>query len=225
MGTRKEPPLQNILTSQKYLNLQKSPFWKKFLLPPPAAQTSPLKDAPSASFLPSTWLCIMCFSGTSSNLSEEKRGKPLFPETSCCTPLCPFSLPTRRTPQMHSLPYAAALEQRKPLQTAQQLSPEPSLCWKWVSEPGCSPRHAVMVFTFGLAFSIRPVGLLWSVKWDLRPVPWLCCLLPMLSMSLEILDIFMSVSGLTSPHPSSPMGFNPCKPENRSQRVWNRLAH
>lgn len=34
MGTRKEPPLQNILTTQKYLNLQKSPFLKKFFTSP-----------------------------------------------------------------------------------------------------------------------------------------------------------------------------------------------
>lgn len=147
----------------------------------------------------------MCFSGTSCNLSEERRGKPLFPDDSCSTPLCQFSLPIHRTLQAHSLPPTASLEQGKLLHTAQKHSLKPSPCWKWVLESGCSPRHAEMVFAFDLTFSISRVGLLWSAKRTWRPVPWLYCLLPVLSMSLKILDTFMSVSDPTSPQPSSPV--------------------
>lgn len=142
MGTRKEPPLQNILTSQKYLNSQKKSSFLKFcfplLLPKPVLKKMFLRPL---FFLPlDCALCVFLGQAAICLKREEENLSSLMTEGS--TPLCPFSLPIHRTLQAQSLPHTAALEQGKPLQTAQKLSLSP--CWKWVSESGCSPRHAVI---------------------------------------------------------------------------------
>lgn len=199
MGTRKEPPLQNILTSQKYLNSQKKSSFLKFcfplLLPKPVLKKMFLRPL---FFLPLD--CALCvFLGQAAiclKREEENLSSLMTPALLPSVPsLCPFTEHCRHNPFPILQLWSRANHSR---QRRSSVSVH--------AESECQNQDVLPDMQwFDLAFSISPVGLLWSAKWAWRPVPWLYCLLPVLSVSIIIVDIFMSVSDPTSPQPSSPV--------------------